>query len=392
MNSESVDLIYLDPPFNSNANYAAPIGSQAAGAEFKDMWSLSDIDAEWIELIETRHPQLWRVILAAMTDSDKSYLAYMAARLLEMPRLLKRTGSIYLHCDPKMSHYLKLAMDAIFGRDNFRNEIIWGYAPTGNAPKYGFPRKHDTILFYSKELDRNRWHQPHTEMNTRTRSTYKNVDEDGRLYKIAQNGKRTYLDEQEGRKVPSWWADIPSRATTTNSKEWTGFNTQKPIKLLDRIVSASSNEGDTVLDPFCGCATTCVSAEMLGRDWIGIDLSPKATELVNNRLRESMGSLFHDRLVTSRSDIPQRTDLGPLPRYNSREVKQQLYGQQTGHCAGCREHFELRHLEVDHIIARSKGGTDHLSNLQLLCASCNRIKGNRGMEYLRSKLQLVTAA
>ena len=114
MNSESIDLIYLDPPFNSNTNYAAPIGSEAAGAEFKDTWSLSDIDNEWIDLIEYKYPELWRVLLAAMTDSAKSYLAYMAVRLLEMHRILKPTGSLYLHCDPTMSHYLKLVMDTIF--------------------------------------------------------------------------------------------------------------------------------------------------------------------------------------------------------------------------------------------------------------------------------------
>ena len=119
MNSESVDLIYLDPPFNSKANYAAPIGSKAAGAAFKDTWTLSDVDAEWINLIEAKHPALYRVLLAAMTSSDKSYLAYMAARLLEMRRVLRSTGSLYLHCDPTMSHYLKLVMDAVFGRRMF---------------------------------------------------------------------------------------------------------------------------------------------------------------------------------------------------------------------------------------------------------------------------------
>ena len=124
MNSASVDLIYLDPPFNSNANYAAPIGSEAAGAEFKDTWTLHDVDVAWLDLIETKHPALNRVIHAAMTNSDKSYLIYMAVRLLEMKRILKDTGSIYLHCDPTMSHYLKLVMDAVFGKVNFRNEII----------------------------------------------------------------------------------------------------------------------------------------------------------------------------------------------------------------------------------------------------------------------------
>ena len=149
MNSETVDLIYLDPPFNSKQDYAAPIGSQAAGAAFKDTWSLSDIDVEWIDLIERRNPALQRILLAALTDSDKSYLVYMAARLLEMPRLLKPTGSIYLHCDPTMSHSLKLVMDAIFGRENFGNEIIWSYR-RWPAKHRNFQRMHDVILRYSR--------------------------------------------------------------------------------------------------------------------------------------------------------------------------------------------------------------------------------------------------
>ena len=148
MNSDSVDLIYLDPPFNSKANYAAPIGSKAAGAEFKDTWTLSDVDAEWINLMEAKHPVLHRVLLAAMTNSDKSYLAYMAVRLLEMRRLLKPTGSIYLHCDPTMSHYLKLVMDAVWGRANFRNEVIWRYKKYQKAVMRHFTRNADRLLFY----------------------------------------------------------------------------------------------------------------------------------------------------------------------------------------------------------------------------------------------------
>lgn len=144
MNAESVDLIYLDPPFNSKANYAAPIGSKAAGAAFKDTWTLSDVDAEWINLIEAKHPTLYRVLLAAMTGSDKSYLAYMAARLIEMRRVLKPTGSLYLHCDPTMSHYLKLVLDALARdlpgggmafqkRDRLEAERREGKRPAGNA-------------------------------------------------------------------------------------------------------------------------------------------------------------------------------------------------------------------------------------------------------------------
>ena len=149
MNSESVDLIYLDPPFNSNANYAAPIGSEAAGAEFKDTWTLNDVDVAWLDLIETKHPALNRVIHAAMTNSDKSYLIYMAVRLLEMKRILKDTGSIYLHCDPTMSHYLKLVMDSIFGKQNFRNEVIWKRTSTKSLAKR-YAVNTDRILYYIK--------------------------------------------------------------------------------------------------------------------------------------------------------------------------------------------------------------------------------------------------
>ena len=137
-----------------------------------------------------------------------------------------------------------------------------------------------------------------------------------------------------------------------------------------------------MLDPFCGCATTLVAADRLQRQWAGIDLSAKAAELVVQRV-EADQRLW--RNITHRTDTPKRTDLGALPRHNSRENRESLYGQQGGFCAGCREHFQARHLEVDHIIARGRGGTDHLSNLQLLCGSCNRVKGDRGMEYLRVK-------
>ena len=149
MNSDSVDLIYLDPPFNSKANYAAPIGSAAAGAAFKDTWSLSDVDVAWLDLLESKHPALNRVILAALNASDKSYLIYMAVRLLEMKRILKPKGSIYLHCDSTMSHYLKLAMDAIFGRKAYRNEITWRrYWAHNDARSYG--RVTDSILYYAQ--------------------------------------------------------------------------------------------------------------------------------------------------------------------------------------------------------------------------------------------------
>ncbi len=187
LNSECVDLIYLDPPFNSKANYAAPIGSKAAGAEFKDTWTLTDINAEWVNLIETKHPALYRVLLAAMTDSDKSYLIYMAARLLELRRILKPTGSIYLHCDPTMSHYLKLVMDAVFGRRNFRNDIAWkrkaGRGETQNtAIRFGVTS--DILLFYasSSETVLNRQYRPNNPAYIASKFTH--VDHRGRRYRL----------------------------------------------------------------------------------------------------------------------------------------------------------------------------------------------------------------
>ncbi|MCY3919761.1 MAG: DNA methyltransferase [Chloroflexi bacterium] len=384
MDSGTVDLIYLDPPFNSNADYAAPIGSAAAGAAFRDTWTLSDVDVEWINLIEQKHPALYRVLLAAMRDSDKAYLAYMAARLLEMPRLLAPTGSIYLHCDPTMSHYLKLVMDAIFGRRQFRNEIVWCYGGRGMATRW-FNRKHDVLLFYAKtgahHFDAVGAARPVAPEHV---GRYNKTDAGGRKYARIRNRDGTYSDVYLKDVVREDWWEIPY----VRGKEHVGYPTQKPLTLLDRIVRASCPPGGMVLDPFCGCATTLVAADRLDREWAGIDLSPKAAELVVRRVEADQGLW---RNIVHRTDVPRRTDLGDLPRYNCAANRQTLYGQQGGHCAGCATHFEPRHLEVDHIIARAKGGTDHLGNLQLLCGSCNRIKGDRGMEYLAAKLQLRAA-
>ena len=381
MNSESIDLIYLDPPFNSNANYAAPIGSEAAGAEFKDTWTLDDIDVAWLDLIEIDHPTVNAVINAAMSNSDKSYLIYMAVRLIQMHRLLKQTGSIYLHCDPTMSHYLKLLMDAIFGRKHFRNEIVWGYQGTGQ-PRNAFKRKHDTILFYAKSKEAFFSDIGSSEpISDFSKSKYTQEDENGKYKEIRHKDgsvHRQYIRSHQ--RMRDVW-DIP--IINAMAKERVGYPTQKPISLLERIIKASSNHDDIVLDPFCGCATTCVASERLQRQWIGIDISPKASELVVERIKSEQG-LFQD--IVHRTDIPKRTDLGKTPRYNVAENKQQLYGQQAGNCNGCDSHFELRNLEIDHLIAKSVGGTDHINNLQLLCGSCNRIKGNRGQEYLMMRL------
>ncbi len=429
MNSESVDLIYLDPPFNSKTDYAAPIGSKAAGAEFKDTWTLSDVDVEWIDLMEDKHPKLWRVLLAAMTGSDKSYLAYMAVRLLEMRRLLKPTGSLYLHCDPTMSHYLKLLLDAIFGRGQFRNEVVWKRT-TGRRAARHWGNAHDVLLFYTKSSDDYAFAAQYVALADSARAHYRHKDGRG-AYRLSgvnapgANGyhydlghdekppsggyifpreralemlaagmlvvrkgrvptRKMYLADSKGTQVNTVQTDIPP-VVGANKTERTGYPTQKPLALLRRIIAASSSPGDTVLDPFCGCATTMVAADSMDRSWVGIDVSPKAAELVIERIAGEKGS-YPD--VIHRTDLPRRTDLGKLPSYKCRANREALYGSQAGHCGGCREHFQMKNLTVDHIIARAKGGTDHIDNLQLLCGHCNSVKGDRGMQYLRSRLQV----
>ena len=430
LNSASVDLIYLDPPFNSDRWYNEPIGGKDVGVHFKDTWNLTDIDIEWRDMLKTRHSKLYRVILASMTPSDQSYMIYMGVRLLEIHRILKDTGSIYLHCDDRMSHYLKLMMDALFGRSNYRNEITWKRQNAhSNAKRYG--RITDTILFYTKSGEYT-WNKVYTGYTEKQFARYKNKDPDGRLYQgdnltspgpVGDNrnfewrgtrpkygwrysyekleelwasgrilvkkdgtprtdGYKRYLDEMPGKVLQNLIDDIDRVPNT--SKERTHHTTQKPLALLQRIIKASSNEGDIVLDPFCGCATTCVAAESLNRQWAGIDLGEKAAYFVKHRMKRDLG-LFGDFI--HRTDIPQRTDMGVIPKYNRKENKTSLYGLQRGCCNACGVHLEFRFMHIDHIIARSKGGTDHIDNLQLLCSHCNSRKGDRSMEEFQAELK-----
>ena len=443
MNSDTVDLIYLDPPFNSNRDYAAPVGSKAAGAAFKDTWHLSDLDVAWMGLIADEEPSIAYLLDTARRTHSRgmqSYLTMMAVRLLEMRRVLKDTGSLYLHCDPTASHYLKLLLDAIFGGGQFRNEITWKRSP-GRSHAGHWGNTTDTMLFYAKGGAEPVWHdtrlaaesskptrvpldaagvrygesgepwrdynptdigrhwavprsgtlarwieETHIEGYADITSPHERLDALDRagLISWSSNGRPSILRPPEadaGVKVNNLWTDI--KFLSAGNRERTGYPTQKPLGLLERVIEASSNPGDVVLDPFCGCATALVAAENLERQWVGIDLSPKAVELVNLRLRDK-AALFHAGFVTTREDVPRRTDIDALPNY--RQNAHVLYGEQEGHCGGCRSHFEFRHLEVDHIVPRSKGGTDHIENLQLLCGHCNRVKGNRPQEYLLAQL------
>ena len=381
INSETVDLIYLDPPFNSNRTYSAPIGSKAAGAAFEDTWTLDKEDVAWMGLIADQHPAIHSVIAAAGAAHSagmQSYLRMMAVRLLELRRVLAPTGSVYLHCDPVASHYLKLLMDAIFGLRNFRNEIVWAYQRWTGATKH-FQRMHDILLMYARsgKARFNQLFEPHSEKGQR-RHKGRN-----RVTKVAADGglQQTYVASQGVKAMRDVWELSYLNA---NARERIGYPTQKPLSLLNRVIEASSAPGDVVLDPFCGCATACVAADNLQREWVGIDISPKAVELVHMRLRDALGELYHAGMVTARTDIPQRTDIeAPI---NYRQNRHVLFGEQEGKCNGCQMEFPFKMFEVDHQVPRSRGGTDHKSNLQLLCSPCNRIKGDRPMEYLMAWL------
>ena len=374
--SESFDLIYLDPPFNSKKQWSAPIGSKAAGAAFKDAWTLNDIDVIEVEYMEKEHPKLAKLITTVGEingDADQSYLTMMAPRLVEMQRLLKPTGSIYLHCDPVMSHSLKLMLDAIFGGKNFRNEIVWCYTGPGSPKMRQFNRKHDVIFWYNKGgvwcFDRDGVRVPH---------------KDGGPHAGGFRGTRVKSTDKkysEGGKVPEdWWEmAIAPRSRT----EYVGYPTQKPVKLLDRIVKASCPVGGWVLDPFCGCATTCVAAERLSRNWVGIDLSARAADLVIARFKNELKLWATKNGLTHRTDIPTRTE--DIVRTPVKELKARLYGAQRGDCNGCRKHFEIQNLEIDHKIPRNRGGHDGDDNKQLLCGYCNRVKGDKSDAYLKSK-------
>ena len=410
INSECIDLIYLDPPFNTGKHWQAPLDSSAAGAVFDDVWALDEMKEEWVAQIEASDPAIWAVVTAAgraYGESMQAYLTFMCVRLFEMHRILKPTGSLYLHCDPTASHYLKPLLDAVFGPLTFRNELIWHYRGAAlSSARNIYPRKHDTLLFYSRG---NRWtfHQPRevdiSEQMINRWGRY--LEDDGQtvLYgsikheRVEAQRSRTRIIRALGREprdddvaftvnpslVRSVWTDIPEVRNSPRYNESVGYPTQKPLALLERIIEASSNPGDVVLDPFCGCATACIAAEKLNRQWIGIDISDVAWQLVNRRMRETPGvGIFGGQ---HRTDVPVRTDQ-PTASV-SPDIRERLYATQGGQCAGCGDAMRIRNLELDHITPRSKGGLHRDDNLQLLCGWCNRTKGPRDMNYLRVRLR-----
>ena len=411
MDSETVDLIYLDPTFKS--------------------------DKQFIQASED-------VYDTSMT----TYLTEIAVRLFEMKRILKPTGSIYLHCSPTASHYLKMVMDDIFGKNNFRNEITWKCA---TSTQKGFQHRSmrwgnnaDILLFYAVSQSTSLYSEKEL-TESEVLEKFKYIDENGQRYYddsahiwsspnmghrpnlcyewrgfvnphpsgwrlskerlqeeyqkgnivIRPDGKlerRKYLKDYKGASYGNIWDDIPSSA----GEERTDYPNQKPLVLLERIIKASSNEGDMVLDPFCGSATTCVAAERLNRHWVGIDISPSVEDITKMRLTNQVdeaSDLLNPLIdVIVRKDVPKLTDNAEkmvrqrrLPKYPIHKLE--LFDRQQGSCNGCKVQFLLRNMTVDHIVAQKKGGTDQIENLQLLCGVCNSTKGDGTHAVLISRLK-----
>jgi site-specific DNA-methyltransferase (adenine-specific) len=343
---DSVDLIYLDPPFNSSATYnvlfKAPDGheSHAQMEAFEDTWhwnkSAEHAFDEVMQSGNTDAAEMLRAMRSFLHDNDMmAYLAMMAVRLIELHRVLKQTGSLYLHCDPTASHYLKILLDAIFGKERFKNEIIWRRsAPKGHAYSR-FATTHDVILSFDKsetaawnasfipydpeyikshysnvEPETGRRYQLDNTLNPnpdRPNLTYKwnghvrvwrwtkdrmqRMHDEGRLIYTRSGMPRykRYLDEMPGIPITDVWDDIPP--INSQAQERLGYPTQKPLPLLERILTSSSKEGDVVLDPFCGCGTTVHAAQTLNRQWIGIDVTHLSISLIQKRLRDAFGAI-----------------------------------------------------------------------------------------------------
>ena len=358
---QSVDLIYLDPPFNSNANYnilfKSPEGqsSESQIEAFEDTWHWNEsAEAAFDEVMRSGNTDAF-TLLRAMRDflgenDMMAYLAMMAVRLLQLHRVLKPTGSLYLHCDPTASHYLKLLLDGVFGAANFVNEVVWERtAPKGHALTR-FPSTHDVVFFYRKS-EGAAWNPQYGSYDEGyIESHYSSVEEGtGRRYQLdnllnpnknrpnltyeflgitkvwrwtkdrmqkayddglvvqSAPGKvprfKRYLDEQKGMALTSVWTDIPP--LNSQAQERLGYPTQKPLALLERIIAATSNEGDVVLDPFCGCGTTIHAAQKLRRRWIGIDITHIAIAKVEQRLKKAFKENVFEELEFEVKGRPQ---------------------------------------------------------------------------------------
>jgi site-specific DNA-methyltransferase (adenine-specific) len=419
--SECVDLIYLDPPFNSKADYnilfkeTSGEASVAQIQAFSDSWHW-DKNAEDTYLKIQEDPNLTEMIQflkAHLGRNDMmAYLVMMTIRLKELYRVLKSTGSLYLHCDPTASHYLKLILDKIFGSKNFRNEIVWQRF-TFHADAHRFGRVHDTLLFYSKSDDYT-WNTQYIDFKESYKESHFRYEDEKGVFRLdnlnppggrgpiyefhgfrrpwrctkekmlalekkgliyAPKGKvpqvKRYLDQLKGQAVHSIWLDIPP--INPMSKERIGFQTQKPMKLLERIIAVSSKEGDLVLDPFCGCGTTILAAQKLKRKWIGIDITHLAISLIRSRLKEIHVSANKDyNIIGEPADFESARELAETNPYQfqwwalslidarpagqSSDDSQGKKGADKG-IDGWLTFREAENINLQRIVVQVKGGT-----------------------------------
>ena len=450
INSETVDLIPTDPPFNKKRNRAGTAGQyedawrwatdQYFTTTNPDQWKWVPVHSIWLDEIKDENPALAAVIEATrltQDDDTAAFLCFLGVRLIHCHRILKPTGSLYLHCDHSANGYIRMLLDAIFGKDNFRNEIIWHYAK-GHGPKNDFRRKHDTIFRYTKtnQFTFNKQFYPHLESQL---YRFNKIDEVGRAYRINHvkdkegNYKRFYLDE--GVACDDVWSYIRESnfdQLAQNSRERTGSPDQKPESVLERIILTSSNEGDLILDPFAGCITSLIVADRLKRRYVGIDRRTDLKEHVvarklgmrtvdlqkqlsgeNGLLPESVKYLndqINEHGIHFLYKAPIRTDnseMGPdlkivyttikeqvkLTHAEMRDILAAKFGLQ---CWGCDFiASDIRYLELDHIAPKSEGGSHQLENRSLLCGPCNKEKKNNstlnGLRNSNRKSKYLTA-
>lgn len=421
----SVDLVYLDPPFNSKRDYnllfKQPNGhaSDAQITAFTDAWHWGEqAEREFADILHqsnTGAAELIQALRRLLQENDlMAYLVMMTNRLLQMHRVLKPTGSLYLHCDPTASHYLKLVLDAVFGPGHFHNEIVWKRTTAKSQTWQRFPSNHDLLLFYSKSdnFTFNRQFLPHSEeyiqqsynhiepetgrrysldnltaegtrngscgndwrgISVRAKGNHwkytieklEDLDRQGRIYWPKKIGGvprfKRYLDEMEGVSVDDVWVDIPPLGA--QAAERLGYPTQKPQALLERIISASSNPGDIVLDPFCGCGTAVHAAQALGRQWIGIDITHLAITLIEKRLKDAFPQDTFTVLGVPK-DFATAQDLASRDKYQFQWwacslVKAQPYQNKKKGADGGIDgiiYFQDNHRSPRKIIVSVKGG------------------------------------
>lgn len=440
---ESVDLVYLDPPFNSNANYnvlfAERDGTQAAAQikAFEDTWRWDESAARaYEEVVESggRVSQAMQAFRTLLGESDMmAYLAMMAPRLVELRRVLKSTGSLYLHCDPTASHYLKILLDALFGPNNFRSEIIWKRVTAHSDAKRWSPVA-DTI-FYCGKTDDVTWNPPYvahdpeyvadkyrykdergryrldnmTSPNPRpnmmyewkghesppkgwrySKETMAKLDADGRIWYPASKDKRPqfkrYLDDSAGMLMGTVWTDISP--INSQAQERLGYPTQKPEALLERIIAASSNEGDVVLDPFCGCGTATVAAQRLDRRWIGIDVTSLAISLIRHRLSDTFGTEAKYEVLGEPVSLPDAVKLAGDDPYQfqwwvlglvgARPVEQKK-GADKGIDGRLYFHDEGSGSKTKQVVFSVKAGNVTVSHLRDLRGVMDREKADIGV-------------